>query len=963
MRIGEDGAVVVTEYHSKYYANDITRLAPSGSGDQLSMALFDAAVDLNPHQIEAAMFALQSPLAEGVILADEVGLGKTIEAAIVLCQKWAERRRRLLIICPASIRQQWANELHEKFNLPAIVLDAKSYKQLKQEGRPWPLEQPAVLIMSFHYAAKLQDQLRPVPWDLVVIDEAHKLRNAYRPSNRIGQALRWALEGKKKVLLTATPLQNSLMELYGLSTFIDENLFGDPSAFRSRYIHGGGDIGELRYRLADFCKRTLRRQVLEYVRYTARKAITQPFRPTDAEQQLYDAISQFLQDEDSYAIPSRQRHLTVLILRKLLASSSHAIAGTLETMKARLVDLRDGIEADEDWAEGIIGAEEIEEELLDEWLAEEDDDDLRELTEPAKLKSEIENIAGLAEQARSIVTDTKTRALMKALDVGFAEQQRMGAANKALIFTESRRTQRYLHQYLEDNGYADKVVSFSGTNNGDEVNRIYEQWLQVNDGTGRVTGSKQIDVRSALIDHFRDHAQIMIATEAAAEGVNLQFCSMVINYDLPWNPQRIEQRIGRCHRYGQTHDVIVINFLNERNEADQRVHTLLSEKFNLFNGVFGASDEVLGSLESGVDFEKRILKIYQDCRTPDEINTAFDALQQELDEQIRSRMDETRQALLEHFDEDVHARLKLRLEDTRAHLDRVGQRFWDVTQFMLRDRARFNEQALTFDLRDPPTSAIAKGRYHLISRNTDGQANDFGNFLYRLSHPLGEHVLDNAKALHTPLAELRFDITNHPTRSAIVGGLAGRSGWLTLQRLTVTSFETEEYLLFSGTDEAGASLDQETCEKLFGIAATVRHLETLPGDIASRIEAGAKQAEKAALNRSLETNNEHFASAREKLERWAEDKVLAAEKALKDTKEQIKALRREARQAATLEDEHAVQTRLQELERKQRRQRQQIFDVEDEIADKRDTLIEALQKRMQRGQEVETLFTIRWSVI
>lgn len=954
---------MITAYHSKYYANEITRLAPAGSNDQLSMALFDASVDLNPHQIEAAMFALQSPLTEGVILADEVGLGKTIEAAIVLCQKWAERKRRLLIICPASIRQQWANELREKFSLPAMVLDAKSYRQLKQGGQPWPLEQPAVLIMSFHYAAKLQDEIRPIPWDLVVIDEAHKLRNAYRPSNRIGQALRWAVEGKKKVLLTATPLQNSLMELYGLSTIIDENLFGDPSAFRSRYINGGGDIGELRYRLADFCKRTLRRQVLEYVRYTARKAITQPFRPTDAEQQLYDAISKFLQDEESYAIPSRQRHLTVLILRKLLASSSHAIAGTLETMKARLVDLRDGIEADEDWTEEIIEAEEIEEELLDEWLAEEDDDELRELTEPAKLRSEIENIAGLAEQARSIVTDTKTRALMKALDVGFAEQQRMGAANKSLIFTESRRTQRYLHQYLEDNGYAGKVVSFSGTNSGDEVNRIYDQWLQDNDGTGRVTGSKQIDVRSALIDHFRDHAQIMIATEAAAEGVNLQFCSMVINYDLPWNPQRIEQRIGRCHRYGQTHDVIVINFLNERNEADQRVHTLLSEKFNLFNGVFGASDEVLGSLESGVDFEKRILKIYQDCRTPDEINAAFDALQQELDEQIRSRMDETRQALLEHFDEDVHARLKLRLEDTRAQLDRVGQRFWDVTQFMLRDRARFDEQALTFDLSDPPTSDIAKGRYHLISRNNDGQANDHGNFLYRLSHPLGEHVLDNAKALHTPLAELRFDITNHPTRSAIVEGLAGRRGWLTLQRLTVTSFETEEYLLFSGMDDAGASLDQETCEKLFGIAATVRELEALPGDVANRIEAGAKQAEKAALNRSIETNNAHFASAREKLERWAEDKVLAAEKALKDTKEQIKALRREARQAATLEDEHAVQTRLQELERKQRRQRQQIFDVEDEIADKRDSLIDALQKRMQRGQEVETLFTIRWSVV
>ena len=186
-----------------------------------------------------------------------------------------------------------------------------------------------------------------------------------------------------------------------------------------------------------------------------------------------------------------------------------------------------------------------------------------------------------------------------------------------------------------------------------------------------------MDMRTALIEHFRDHAPIMIATEAAAEGINLQFCSLVINYDLPWNPQRIEQRIGRCHRYGQKHDVVVINFLNERNEADRRVHELLTEKFSLFNGVFGASDEVLGTIESGVDFEKRILAIYQECRTPDEIDAAFKALQDEMDEQIRARMDDTRRALLEHFDEDVHARLKLRLETTRAQLDRVGRKFWD----------------------------------------------------------------------------------------------------------------------------------------------------------------------------------------------------------------------------------------------------------------------------------------------
>ena len=955
-----------TAYHSKYIAYDLTKQAPPGAEDQLSMSLFDASVDLNPHQIEAAMFALQSPLSEGAILADEVGLGKTIEAGIVLCQKWAERKRRLLIICPASIRQQWANELTEKFNLPAVVIDAKTHRTLRREGHALPLEQKAVVILSYHYAVKLQDELRHIAWDLVVIDEAHKLRNAYRPSNRIGQALRWGTEGRKKLLLTATPLQNSLMELYGLTSFIDENIFGDPNAFRAKYVNAGGDIPGLRQRLATFCKRTLRKQVLEYVRYTQRRAVTQPFCPTDAEQALYDAISKFLQREDSYAIPTRQRHLTVLILRKLLASSSHAIAGTLATLQQRLVDLRDGAEPDDNWTDDIITAEEIEEELLDEWLADKDEAyQSPTVIEPARLRSEIDEIAALAAMARSIGTDTKSKALLTALDIGFAEQGRMGAARKALIFTESRRTQDYLYAFLESHGYAGQVVTFSGTNNGPRAAEIYDQWVKANANSGRVTGSRAIDLRSALIDEFRDHASIMIATEAAAEGVNLQFCSQVINYDLPWNPQRIEQRIGRCHRYGQTHDVIVINFLNERNDVDQRVHALLTEKFNLFDGVFGASDDVLGSIESGVDFEKRILAIYQDCRTPDEIVAAFDALQAELDEQINARMEDTRKALLEHFDEDVHARLRLRLENARQQLDRVGRAFWSLTEFVLQDRASFDEEALTFELTSPPAADILKGRYHLISRNAAGHcpAAEHGYFLYRLSHPLGECVIEQAKAAETPITELRFDISSHPGRVAVVEALKGRSGWLTLRRLTVSAFETEEYLLFSAIDDAGRSTDQEACTKLFGIAATVHECAILPPDLSARLDAEADQHVRATLNRSLEANNKHFAVARDRLEQWAEDKIFAAEKALKDTKEQIKMLRREARQATTLKEEHGFQARIQELERRQRKQRQDIFAQEDEIADKRDELIAGLQKRMQRAQASETLFTIRWSVV
>lgn len=961
----------LTPHQAKYFAHDLTRRATTGM-DRISMALFDAGVDLNPHQIEAALFALQSPLSKGVILADEVGLGKTIEAGIVLCQFWAERKRRLLVICPASLRKQWAMELEEKFNLPVLVLDAKTYSMVQRGGR-LPFNEKAIIVVSMNYAVAKRDDLKGVSWDLVVIDEAHKLRNAYRQSNKVGQGIRWATENCRKLLLTATPLQNSLLELYGLSTLIDDNLFGDLNSFRSQYVSAGSNMNDLRQRLSYFCKRTLRNQVTEYIRYTERRPITQPFRPSNDEHALYEAVSGFLQRTESYALPQRQRHLTALILRKLLASSSLAIAGTLDALRNRLETLRDAqVQDDLAFTEALIEEEDLEDDLLDEILQEDRDINPETPVQPIdcyKLKEEIDILQQLADWARRIGTDTKTKALLTALETGFAQVATTGAARKALIFTESRRTQAYLKSFLESHGYDGQIALFNGQNEGPEATDVYTQWLAQHAGTGRVSGSRAVDMRTALVEHFRDNASILIATEAAAEGMNLQFCSLVINYDLPWNPQRIEQRIGRCHRYGQRHDVVVVNFLNERNEADRRVIELLGEKFNLFNGIFGASDEVLGAIESGVDFEKRILTIYQQCRTTEEIDAAFQALQAEMDESIRTRMVETRRVLLEHFDEDVHQRLRLQLDDTRSRLDRFGQRFWALTRHVLDEAASFDDSLLAFNLNHPPKDDISPGRYYLISKSAPKSPRDVemgtdsrGEFLYRLSHPLGEYVVDNAKSAATPSGHILLDVSNNPARILAVEALRNKAGYLTLTLLVVESYEREEYLLFSGFDDDGAALDQETMEKMLSCTGVLMGDIVIPAPEAERLQAESSLHVRSMVSRSLEQNSAYFNQAREKLEKWADDMILSAEKELADTKEQIKAVKRQARQVVTMEDQRELQQQLQKLEAKQRRQRQNIFTTEDEIAAKRDKLIEELERRLSQRASTETLFTIRWSV-
>lgn len=970
---GKETENMITDYHASYYAHELSRIGGSGV-DRLGRALFDACVDLNPHQIEAALFALRSPISKGVLLADEVGLGKTIEAGLVLCQYWAERKRNILVISPASLRKQWAIELSEKFNLPSIILDAKIYQEQEKRGVPNPFRDAQIIICSMHYAANKADNIKEIAWDLVVIDEAHKLRNTYRESNRLGQSIRWATEDRKKLLLTATPLQNSLLELYGLSTLIDDRIFGDLPSFRTQYINYGGDISGLRDRLNPFCWRTLRSQVTEFVRYTERKLITRPFKPTEQEHHLYESISKYLQRDDTYALPAGQKHLLILLVRKVLASSPHAVAGTLEIMRNRLQKLKEDIRQNANALDLLISGDDIDDDLLDEILEDKEDGLIDEETvatanepetqtkpiDPEKLDAEIVELTDYIRWARSLGIDTKTRALLKALDIGFSAMEEMDATKKVVIFTESRRTQNWLKDFLEGNGYSGQVLTFNGTNKDDTSGQIYQEWVADNKGTGRVSGSRQVDLRTAIIDRFRNQASILIATEAGAEGLNLQFCSAIVNFDLPWNPQRIEQRIGRCHRYGQKHDVVVINFLNERNEADRRVHELLEQKFKLFTGVFGASDDVLGSIEAGVDFERRVLEIYQGCRSEAEIQAAFEKLRMELDEQIQIKMRDTRKMLLEHFDEDVHDRLKVNLAGTQERLDRIGRLFWAVTQHTLQNHAEFYDQDFSFMLHNSPVTNVSNGRYHLISKR---QENVTGEYLYRLSHPLGEYVIQTAKEIPCPSAEVVFDITSHSTRIALVEHLKGKSGWLTLQHLNIESFESEEYLLFSGMDDSGNNIDQETCEKLFNCSGFAKAAQTMPETVEKRLILDQERHVQATLARNLEENNRHFSEARDQLDKWAEDMEIAAQKELDDTKRLIRDLQRRSRQAPTMEEQHSLQEEITKLERKKRTLREKIFDIEDEIAIKRDRLVESLEKRMRQKTTVTPVFTIRWSVI
>jgi len=513
---------MITQYQAQYFAHELVKRCSSSSLEKLTGTLMDAQVDLNPHQVEAALFAFKSPLSTGAILADEVGLGKTIEAGLVISQKWAEGKKRILIITPSSLRKQWNQELLEKFFLPSIILESKPYNAEKKAGKLNPFEQNCCVICSINFAANKDEDVMKLPWDLVIIDEAHRLRNVYKTSNKIAKKIKIALGKSPKVLLTATPLQNSLMELYGLVSFIDEYIFGDAKSFRAQYakISSESAFASLKARLKPVCHRTLRRQVLEYVKYTNRIPITQEFIPSKDEQDLYDMVSSYLQRGDLQALPNSQRKLMTLVLRKLLASSTFAIAGALDSLVRKLQKMLKANDKLENYYADFIDDggddQDILTELRDEYGL--DDDEI--LPSPLSqgdieaIDKEIVELAEFRDLATSIQENAKGMALLEALKAGFNKIAILGALNKVIIFTESRRTQSYLVELLEGNGYAEKIVLFNGSNTDENSRKIYANWKDEHYGTDLFSGSRTADMRTALIDDFKYSAQIMIATEA-----------------------------------------------------------------------------------------------------------------------------------------------------------------------------------------------------------------------------------------------------------------------------------------------------------------------------------------------------------------------------------------------------------------------------------------------------------------
>ncbi len=539
------------------------------------LSLSNSRTRILAHQVESTHRIVNS-FRQRFLVADEVGLGKTIEAGLVIKEMiYRHNYSRILIVCPASLLFQWQNEMESKFNEKFIIMDRRVLKKAAaggKAGNPWNAHNKVICSLDFIKNKGFGEDLSRTSWDAVIFDEAHRLRRDAAASTMAYNAAE-VISSKTKslILLSATPFRGKLEELYYLIALIDKNILGPFQSFYNEYCLDGADLSGLKRKLDQV---VIRRTKNEVGGFTKRHARTIRFDLYDDERFLYDETTRYVVEEFNRALQVENRAVgfVMTVFQKLLDSSSYALKVALGNRSVRLKELLARAEA------GCQELVEFNNVIFDTATVSEndeidDDSSLMVRRTIDELKIEIATLDRLVDIASKIDVNKKGEKLIRLV----RDLSRKGH-KKFLIFTQFRTTQDYLYSLL---GEYDTVV-FNGSMNRDQ--------------------------KEDAIRRFRDEAAVLIATEAGGEGRNMQFCDVLVNYDLPWSPLKIEQRIGRIHRFGQPNDVHIYNF-STRGTVAERVLEVLTEKLKLFEESIGTPDIMLGQIEDEVNLNTLFMEM------------------------------------------------------------------------------------------------------------------------------------------------------------------------------------------------------------------------------------------------------------------------------------------------------------------------------------------------------------------
>ena len=716
---------------SPFHAMHIARVLSSyASGrDKLIAAYAASNIEIYPYQVAAALFALRSPYLKGCILCDDGSLGKSIEAMLVITQAWYEGKERIIIVIPTPLLGQWIEIIENHFSVPFYAIDSNAeWNEQLENGKRNPFEQDSIVLTTYDFAAEKAEYVSKISWHIVVFEEAHHLRRIYTGENKTASVIREAVGDAYKLLLTATPMQNSIMDLYGLITFIDEDALGDADEFYKRYFRKPENYGELSATASRYCFRTLRTQVESYVPIPQRIIITANYPLSAEEEKLAALVKDYLNKPDKPAFPKMDNYDLTLMFMRALSSSPFALAGLADRAYGRVQE--------------------------------------PELYEMATLAADI--------QPKST---GKGQELLKALKRTFVELKKRGANRKAIIFTQSLSTLGFLHILLSDDY---KTLAFDGSRSTDY----------------------------SVIKRFESEAEILITTDVAAEGFNLEFCSFVVNYDLPYNVLTIEQRINRCHRQGQKSDVIVLNFLNPNNFADVRMLELINKRILQFDGILGLADDVIGGFSA--DVSQGLDRFVAAARTTAEIDKAYQETLSLHEDENKQLVSQAESLLFTTFNKEISDSVTITPQYIYGKIKEINDRLWDLTKYFFGGRHQFQ-------LDDDTRAVSCLGTPPKVFTGTAMRRNEYSMDL-KYQPASGRHTITGALAKNILQETFWVGI---PDRGSIIVDAPLESCTIGYYRVKVKSqadyFSAWYYDVFIGKAAGGRVLTHDECAKIMAL--------------------------------------------------------------------------------------------------------------------------------------------------
>jgi SNF2 family DNA or RNA helicase len=587
------------------------------------LAMNISKIDPLPFQIDAVYgYILKLPRIR-FLIADDPGAGKTIMAGLIIKElKLRGIVNRILIVVPGHLRDQWLRELKEKFQETFVVIDRNMMSSFYGEN-PWQRENQVITSIDFAKREEILPSLSSTHWDLVIVDEAHKM-SAYKYGDKLSKTERYKLgeilskNSEHLLFLTATPHKGDPENFRLFLDLLSPGFLATGEIVDESLINGDNPlfIRRLKEDLKDFEGKPI---------FTNRYPKTIKFRLSDKEKILYNELSKYVISQYNRALQiDKKRNIAfaLLILQRRMASSTYALLKSLERRKEKLQELLKKHELKKEFAHQnftIPDFEEIDDyDEKERWETEKEWETISLAETKEELQKEINLLENLIEKAKEILneeSEVKLRELKKAIDEGFKKIKELQGNEKILIFTESKDTLDYLLNKIKSWGYT--------------VNSIH--------------GGMSLEQRIEAEKIFRDETQIMVATEAAGEGINLQFCHLMINYDIPWNPNRLEQRMGRIHRYGQQKDVYVFNLVSEDTREGQVLVKIL-DKLEEIRNALGSDKvfDVIGDVFLGKNLYQLILEAVANARSIDDIIKELDIkVDQEYIKKIKSALGES----------------------------------------------------------------------------------------------------------------------------------------------------------------------------------------------------------------------------------------------------------------------------------------------------------------------------------